>query len=248
MDEQIDLNRYEHLMLDMNGTFIFEFDRFDKDQDFAATYTASGYKSLAAEKVQSVLHQAYAYLAVRYLDEDWYHRFPSVEAAIRQVAGHLSDRDVAELTDTFASHELGVLPEGHKESLHTLARQCSLSILSNLWSPKHRWLERFDQWGITSHFSAMHFSSDGLEMKPHPAFFQRALGDLRLSPKQVLFIGDSFRCDVMGASEAGIDVVWLSGNKPLPDRPRGLVGVCRDLPEFVSRTMLEKNRTMQGRD
>ncbi len=233
---KIDLGKYDHLMLDMNGTFLFEFDRFDESQNFGETYVKTGYTSLSESEAQKFVRQAYDHLAVRYIDEAYYHRFPSVQEAIKDTADvELPEEIVEELTDTFALHELGVLPETHKRSLDQLADKYPLSVLSNLWAPKKRWLDNMPSWEINQHFEAMHFSSDGVEMKPHPAFFNRALADLQLSPKQVLYVGDSYRCDVMGALGAKVDVVWLAGNKAPVEHLEGHLATCVDLPDFVSR-------------
>ena len=233
---KIDLGKYDHVMLDMNGTFLFDFDRFDESQNFGATYVKTGYTSLSELEAQRYVRQAYDHMIVRYVDEAFYHRFPTVPAAIRATAQEtLPLQVIEELTDTFALHELGILPLTHKRALDELSSSHPLSVLSNLWAPKKRWLENMPSWGINQHFKALHFSSDGNEMKPHKAFFNRALGDLELSPKQVLYVGDSYRCDVMGAIGAGVDVVWLAGDKDPVEHLPGHIATCVDLPDFVSR-------------
>ena len=233
---KIDLGKYDHIMLDMNGTFLMDFDRFDESQNFGETYVKTGYSNLSEEDSNECVRKAYEYMAVRYVDEAYYHRFPSVQHSINATsAEELRPEVVEELTDTFALHELGVLPETHKRALDLLADKYPLSVLSNLWAPKTRWLAKLPSWGINQHFKALHFSSDGDEMKPHPAFFKRALTDLELAPKQVLYVGDSYRCDVMGAIKAEVDVVWLAGNKPDVPHQKGHIATCIDLPDFASR-------------
>ncbi|MFK8055153.1 MAG: HAD family hydrolase [Saprospiraceae bacterium] len=233
---QIDLSKYDHVMLDMNGTFIFDFDNFDESQNFGATYIKAGYTNLTEQESQRYVRQAYDHMIVRYVDEAYYHRFPSVRQAIEATAQEaLSSEVVEELVDTFALHELGILPDAHKRTLDQLAEKHPLSVLSNLWAPKQRWLDKMPSWGINQHFSDLHFSSDGNEMKPHSAFFNRALTDLQLSPKQVLYVGDSYRCDVLGAIGAGVDVVWLAGDKPAVAHRKGHIATCVDLPDFASR-------------
>jgi len=236
---KIDLGKYDHIMLDMNGTFLFDFDRFDESQNFGETYVRTGYTNVSEQEAQRYVRGAYDHMIVRYIDEAYYHRFPTVPAAISASARETLAPDIiGELTDTFALHELGVLPPTHKQALDKLAAKHPLSVLSNLWAPKHRWLKKFPEWGIHQHFKALHFSSDGSEMKPHKAFFNRALTNLQLSPKQVLYVGDSYRCDVMGAIGAGVDVVWLAGNKAPVTQLPGHIATCVDLPDFVARTGL----------
>lgn len=212
-----DLADYDHLLLDMNGTFLFDFDCFGPGEDFGATYARLGYTALAPAEAHRHVRAAYDYMAVRYIDEAYYAAFPGVAAALRDTtAAGLPASTVGELVDTFAVHELGVLPQGHRDALEALARTHTLSVLSNLWAPKDRWLARFEELGITPLFTDLHFSSDGPEMKPHPTFFGRALDAVRARQPdaRVLYIGDSYRCDVLGALGVGIDSAWLSAGAP----------------------------------
>ena len=228
------LDAYEHILLDMNGTFVFGFDRFGLDEDFGATYERRGHASLAREEAQARVRAAYDYMAVRYIDEAYYHRFPTVAEALRATSDGrvLAQAVVDELVDTFTQHELGYLPDTHREALYRLRENKPLSVLSNLWAPKDQWLDKFAEWGIADLFDHLHFSSDGAEMKPHPAFFERALSYIGLSPKRVLYVGDSYRCDVMGARGVGMDVVWLSGGKE--DDPGHATAVAEDLVSLTN--------------
>jgi FMN phosphatase YigB (HAD superfamily) len=66
--------------------------------------------------------------------------------------------------------------------------------------------------------------------KPHPGIFQQALVQLGVPADSVLYVGDSYKHDVVGARNAGIDVVLLDrdGQVPAPDCP-----VIRDLCELL---------------
>ena len=228
---------YDFLLLDMNGTFLVDFDNFDPDQDFAATYDGLGYTSLAAEVVQQSVRNAYEYLAERYADPRYYDCFPSVAQAVSQSARQrLSEQEVHELVDTFAVHEFGRLTDDHERALRHLASKFPLTVLSNLWAPKARWLSAFKRWGIASLFGACHFSSDGPNIKPSAILFQRALSDIgsRLGEGKTLYIGDSYRCDVLGAQGAGIDCVWLTGDDPSIPTPDQSVAQFRNLVDFAA--------------
>ena len=210
---KFDLAHYDHLLLDMNGTFVLDFDQFGSEQDFGATYIALGYRSLGQEEAHQRVRLAYEYMAVRYTDEVYYAKFPSVAEALAQTSSEALTTEITnELVATFAAHELGSLQPNYQAALKNLSDRKPLSVLSNLWSPKDRWLEQFAQWGISDYFRSLHFSSDGPEIKPHPAIFNRALRPIQQEnpAARVLYIGDSYRCDVLGAVAAGIDVVWLS--------------------------------------
>ena len=52
--------------------------------------------------------------------------------------------------------------------------------------------------------------------KPDPRIFQAALEPLGIAPEGVLYVGDIYEVDVVGARRAGMDVVLLdpAGNTP----------------------------------
>ncbi|NIP38214.1 MAG: HAD family hydrolase [Candidatus Dadabacteria bacterium] len=47
-------------------------------------------------------------------------------------------------------------------------------------------------------------------VKPDPRIFHHALKELRLEPQDCLHVGDLYGADVLGAKNAGIEVVWLN--------------------------------------
>ena len=66
--------------------------------------------------------------------------------------------------------------------------------------------------------------------KPHPAVLRAAVRAVGLAPAEVLFVGDTFAEDVLGARAAGVDVVWIdahgrgapAGSEPVPPTIRRL--------------------------
>ncbi|MCX4338954.1 MAG: HAD family hydrolase [Lachnospiraceae bacterium] len=52
--------------------------------------------------------------------------------------------------------------------------------------------------------------------KPSPKIFQMCLDKLRLYPKEVCFVGDSFEKDVKGAAAAGMRAIWFNPEKQEP--------------------------------
>ena len=46
--------------------------------------------------------------------------------------------------------------------------------------------------------------------KPSAAFFESILEDLKLERTQLVFVGDSYETDIIGAGKAGIRAVWLN--------------------------------------
>ena len=231
-----DLTPYDHVALDMNGTFLFGYDRFGPGEDFGATYRRLGFSRLEPARAHRRVREAYDYLAPRYVDPAHYGDFPSVAAALAATGAQpLGDADVDELVATFTQHELGELPPAHAEAVAHLRTLRPLSLVSNLWAPKGPWLEALERWGIGAHLGVLTFSSDGPFIKPHPTLFARHLARLGLPPKRVLYVGDSHRCDVAGARAAGMDAVLLDGEAaPTTDLDPAPVAIFADLCTFAA--------------
>lgn len=218
------LDAYRHVMLDMNGTFLLDFDKFGPGQDFGATYRALGHRALPAGEAHAYVRAAYDYMAARYTDPRYYDDFPTVAQALAATSSEVLPKGVtAALVDTFACHELGHLRPAHREAIGRLAGHRPLSVLSNLWAPPARWEALLEGCGLRQNFTQVVYSCDARAIKPHPEIFRRALRGLALDPREVLYVGDSYRCDVGGARAIGMDAVWLHGHRPVP----------RPLPEGV---------------
>ena len=73
--------------------------------------------------------------------------------------------------------------------------------------------------------------------KPHTDLFTRVLDALRLEPRQVLFVGDTAREDVVGAKRAGIPVAWINKHQqPFPEEiasPEITINDLADLPDLL---------------
>ncbi|WP_078120498.1 HAD family hydrolase [Thiosocius teredinicola] len=197
------------LLLDMNGTFMFGEDRFGPDEDYAAHYAALG-GELPARQVNAAIRAIYAYLDVRYPDEQYRHCFPSVETAIRDLFGQqLVADEVHRIVNTFAFHELGYIPAAYAQALHSLNRRFTLAAIVDIWAPKPLWLREFERAGVVDLFAACSFSSDHGVVKPSPQPFLHLLRELGTQPDQALVVGDSARRDLGGAKAAGIDCVLV---------------------------------------
>jgi len=57
--------------------------------------------------------------------------------------------------------------------------------------------------------------------KPNPAFFRMALEEAGVEPREALMVGDSYRADVLGAWDAGMDAVWLDRHEGINITPAG---------------------------
>jgi putative hydrolase of the HAD superfamily len=83
-------------------------------------------------------------------------------------------------------------------------RGLRLGLVSNAVDPP--WLIRRDleRLGVAERIDVAVFSSEVGWRKPHPAMFERALGELEVEAGRTLFVGDSLVNDVGGAGALGI--------------------------------------------
>ena len=79
-------------------------------------------------------------------------------------------------------------------------------IISN-WSWNLR--DRAVQVGLDRFFELVWASAYAGCNKPHPQIFEQALAQMDLLPERALYIGDSYTHDVVGARNAGVDVLLM---------------------------------------
>ncbi len=110
-----------------------------------------------------------------------------------------------------------------------------LGIVSN-WSWNLR--DRVAQAGLDRFFELIWASAYAGCNKPHPGIFDQALARMEIPAHRALYVGDSYRHDVVGARHAGLDVVLLDreGTARIQDCP-----IIRDLGGVLA--MLEKHLT-----
>jgi FMN phosphatase YigB (HAD superfamily)/ASC-1-like (ASCH) protein len=93
-----------------------------------------------------------------------------------------------------------------------------LGIVSN-WSWDLR--NRVAQVELEPYFEVVWASAYAGCNKPHPGIFFQALVQMDLSARRTLYVGDSYRHDIVGARNAGLDAVLLdrTGKADVPDCP-----------------------------
>jgi len=201
------------LLLDMNSTFMFGEDRFGASEDFSKHYHEIG-GTLSTTGINTIIRLVYDYLDEIYPDEKYRHAFPSIASTIKKIITHeLPEDEISKIVDTFAFHEIGDISEIHIKALHKLSSEFQLALVIDIWSPKLRWCNLFEELGIHKLFSAASFSSDHGMVKPSPKPFELIIEQLGINKHEALVIGDSVRRDLGGASLAGIECVLVGGAK-----------------------------------
>src|SRR5215467_4116256 len=102
------------------------------------------------------------------------------------------------------------------------------------------WLRRAQ---IDQHFNWVVTSVDAGHRKPDRRFFDFALARCGLQKDEVLYVGNQLNTDIKGATEYGIQNVWLSGAVcKSPDdtltidhvTPTHVIGCLQELPPLVA--------------
>lgn len=127
-------------------------------------------------------------------------------------------------------------PAEYSAVVSRLARRFRMALLSN-FDDARTGREIVADTGVAEHFEVMVISAEVEVRKPNPVIFSYLLERLRLSPGEVLFVGDTAHEDVAGARAAGVPVVWLSENKgefpPDVAAPDFTIGNLTELPRLL---------------
>lgn len=110
------------------------------------------------------------------------------------------------------------------------ARGVRRAVVSNWDRRLPRLLERL---GLKERFDAVLTSAEVGRRKPHPRIFEHALERLGLSPDRVIYVGDSYDEDVVGARRAGITPLLIDRQKRAAPAP-GVIARLEDLLDVLS--------------
>lgn len=79
--------------------------------------------------------------------------------------------------------------------------------------------------GLLSEMDAYVLSFEVGVAKPHPTMFRLVCAELGCAPDEVVFVGDSKRCDYDGPQAFGMQARWLNrrGGQSLPDALAGVL-------------------------
>jgi HAD superfamily hydrolase (TIGR01549 family) len=112
-------------------------------------------------------------------------------------------------------------PQSRVDAAQQLARQYRLGLLSNFDDTQCGY-DVLSDTGIAKLFEAVVISAEVLLRKPDRRIFDHICGLLRLDPNEILFVGDTPRDDILGATQAGMRTAWIS---------KGLSTIPEDIPQ-----------------
>jgi putative hydrolase of the HAD superfamily len=175
-------------------------------------------------------------MGVIYEDPSRSDSFPAVRDTLPTLpaARGLAPAELELLERVIAQQERGRIPDAYAEWVRKLAGSHVLGLVANILSRKDPWLEEFKRAGVLDCFGVLVFSSDTSSIKPSRKLFDQAVGALGVPRSDAVFVGDNLRCDIGGATGAGLASVWidregrgLQAGDPRPDF------IVRDLRELL---------------
>jgi FMN phosphatase YigB (HAD superfamily) len=113
-------------------------------------------------------------------------------------------------------HDATVCPPERTQVLEALKTCYPLGLLSNFDSAATG-LKILTTHGLRPYFRPIHISEAIRYRKPRREAFLHTAEAMGVAPQDVLFIGDTFALDVVGAKGAGMDVAWFDRQKTPPE-------------------------------
>jgi putative hydrolase of the HAD superfamily len=125
--------------------------------------------------------------------------------------------------------------EGAADTLRTVKeRGYKTGLISNTPYPRANHEADLDRYGLKSFLDFRIYSSEVGLCKPHPDIFRAGQKAIDLNPDEIIYVGDSYKCDVIGAFQAGMKpilIYWEGRDYPDP-MPDGFP-VLQRLPELL---------------
>jgi putative hydrolase of the HAD superfamily len=218
--------RYRGVLLDMFDTLV------DFDRTLLPRVMLRGQPvRTTSPHVHAVLKRLCSHISLEEFAEAFLASFRAVEArrdlAHREVSAHerfrllFASLDIPDGPEAEELMEAGIaehmrqisraviFPESHGAILQALSGRYRLGVVSN-----------FDHTAAVMNMLSAHGIQDRLEAvlvseavgwrKPHPEIFRQALDRLGLGASEVIFVGDTPESDILGARQAGMDVIWIN--------------------------------------
>jgi putative hydrolase of the HAD superfamily len=194
------------------ATVLFDLDltlcvsRQDADELLAATFDAAGIEQYCTPRD---LGAVVSDVGTAETDLEFYE---SVFSAAADRAGVESPaaRALAHAHADLVDHSAVRFRDGAEAALaHARETADSVGLVTN--GGEDSQTTKLEALGIRDSFDTAVFVDprNGVEPKPHPAPFERALDSLGAKPEHTLHVGDSLHSDVAGANAMGIDSVWI---------------------------------------
>jgi putative hydrolase of the HAD superfamily len=203
-------SRHKTIYFDIDGTLVdYEADAgraFGKAREHAA----QSYPELSENLTVDVFRRARDATYIQYGDTglpimEWYSE--CMRAALESV--EVFDRDLAaRMGGLYGKYRSTTLEEFDDvvEVIPRLAERYTLGLLSNGTS-------NIRGLGIESFFSHSVFAREVGYEKPAIEIFLAAIDIAGCGPQEILYVGDGQHTDILGAKNAGLEMVWINRNR-----------------------------------
>jgi len=108
---------------------------------------------------------------------------------------------------------INIDPESIKVIAELKKKGYRLSLVSNMMLPGKLLKAKLQETNALSIFDNIAISSDVGYLKPHPEIFIHTMKQLNLKADELVFIGDTYKQDIVGAKKVGIRTIWLNTRK-----------------------------------
>ena len=122
-----------------------------------------------------------------------------------------------EIINNLAVDYINVLPnsnllfEGAHEILTHLQSNYQLHIITNGFNEVQ--YKKMEMSNLNKYFKTIITSEDAGVKKPNPIIFEYALAQTKATASESIMIGDNWEADIMGAQNAGFDVIFCNFNQ-----------------------------------
>lgn len=210
------IDRYQAILIDVCSTLMFDHDRFGPEEDYHKGYTNLCGNILTPERLSSIINQMFETIVEAEKLETNFDPFPSIREFLLQtdLPPDLPEEELARIEMVFAQHECGRIPYAVADAVLVLSETHPLGIVSNIWSLTSVFEAELARAGIKEMFQVRVWSSDFGCIKPAARLYWTALEYFDVPVDQVLYVGDTFMRDVVGAKRLGMAAAWVnpSGN------------------------------------
>lgn len=106
--------------------------------------------------------------------------------------------------------DLPLLKEGVEDALSYVSDHYKVGLISVTGVTPGRVIRVIlDDYDVLKYFDALTFSDEVKVVKPHTGLFLACLREIGVDATRAVHIGDSFKSDVVGAIDAGMNAIWL---------------------------------------
>ena len=208
------IRQFDVLLFDMDKTFMFGGNKYGNEQDYEKTYKSFGGKKLNNSHLHEFFDFSYMKLLEKSRNPECFDAFPTVREFLDsdEYSKEFESYEKDLIEKTFASHECGWVPDNCRKALNELSKVHRLGLISNVWCESIYFRDRLKEEEVYNLFDIHIFSSDHGAIKPSRKLFQVAIDHFKKKPHELVYIGDNYKRDVIGAKNAGINSILIQNS------------------------------------